>query len=180
MKVQYIQNRIELIKLMPKNCICAEIGVYMGNFSQIILTESNPKELYLIDCWIDTEGQFPLAMGGSDRLWNVMYEDVVERYKNDNRVKVIKDYSKNALLNLPDNFFDWSYLDACHLYEYVLEDLLLLYTKTKPNGLVLGHDMNLHSVNSAVYEVVNKGLYKILYITLEPVFYSYGLVVNKG
>lgn len=179
MKLECVPNRIELIKKMPKDSVCAEIGVYMGNFSQTILVESNPKELYLIDCWVDSEGQFPLASGGSSRLWNVMYEDIVERYKDVNNVKIIRDYSKNALSKFPDNFFDWVYLDACHLYQYVLEDLLLLYQKVKPNGLVLGHDMNLHGVYSAVYESINMGLYKILYRTLEPIFYSYGLVVNK-
>lgn len=164
---------------MPKNAICAEVGVYMGNFSQSILKESDPKELYLIDCWVDTEGQFPLAAGGSSRLWDVMYEDIVERYKSNDNVRIIRDYSKNAISQFPDNFFDWVYLDACHLYQYVLEDLILLHAKVKSNGFVLGHDMNLYGVYAAVYETMNMGLYKIQYRTLEPVFYSYGLTVNK-
>lgn len=38
-----------LLKQMPKNSICAEVGVYKGKLSERILKLTNPKKLVLID-----------------------------------------------------------------------------------------------------------------------------------
>ena len=46
-----VLNRLELIKIMPKNGIVAELGVDRGNFSEIILKNNKPRELHLIDIW---------------------------------------------------------------------------------------------------------------------------------
>ena len=37
--------------LMPKDSIYVEVGVYTGNFSQMILEKINPALLYLVDPW---------------------------------------------------------------------------------------------------------------------------------
>jgi hypothetical protein len=42
-------HRKRLLKMMPKRSICAEIGVWKGDFSQRILDITNPSELHLID-----------------------------------------------------------------------------------------------------------------------------------
>jgi len=47
----WLRSRENFIKKMPKNSIVAEIGVQAGNFSEMILKYTNPKHLYLIDCW---------------------------------------------------------------------------------------------------------------------------------
>jgi len=45
------ERRDQLLKKLPKNAICAEIGVYQGELSQRILNKTNPKKLVLIDAW---------------------------------------------------------------------------------------------------------------------------------
>ncbi len=45
------QTRIELLHSMPKQSVCAEIGVYKGDFSSRIIDIVNPTKLYLIDPW---------------------------------------------------------------------------------------------------------------------------------
>jgi hypothetical protein len=35
---------------------------------------------------------------------------------------------------------DFVYIDGCHLYESVMEDLALWLPKIRPNGLIGGHD----------------------------------------
>jgi len=47
-------NREELLKMLPKNAIIAEIGVDKGYFSEQIIKTTIPKKLHLIDCWSDT------------------------------------------------------------------------------------------------------------------------------
>ena len=44
-------SRDFLLEKMPKNSICAEIGVLRGDFSERILRIVKPKKLYLIDTW---------------------------------------------------------------------------------------------------------------------------------
>ena len=40
-----------LLEMMPKNSVCAEIGVFWGEFSRLILKVAEPKMLHLIDPW---------------------------------------------------------------------------------------------------------------------------------
>jgi len=40
------------LKEIPKNSVCAEIGVYMGDNSELILKIAKPKKLFLIDSWV--------------------------------------------------------------------------------------------------------------------------------
>ena len=48
---QLVANRSELIQLLPKKSIVAEIGVDAGNFSQVILDSCMPEKLHLVDIW---------------------------------------------------------------------------------------------------------------------------------
>jgi len=47
--MKIIKTRNNLLKLLPQKLIIAEIGVFEGEFSNIILNECNPNELHLID-----------------------------------------------------------------------------------------------------------------------------------
>ena len=37
---------------MPKNAICAEIGVWRGDFTKYILKKTKPEKIHLIDPWL--------------------------------------------------------------------------------------------------------------------------------
>lgn len=40
-----------LLEMMPRNAVCAEVGVLWGVFSRAILKITKPKALHLIDPW---------------------------------------------------------------------------------------------------------------------------------
>ena len=44
--------RAELLKRTPKDSICAEVGVWKGEFSKQILKRTSPRMLHLIDPWM--------------------------------------------------------------------------------------------------------------------------------
>jgi hypothetical protein len=44
-------HREHLLEILPKNSVCAEVGVHRGEFSARVLQIVNPKELHLIDPW---------------------------------------------------------------------------------------------------------------------------------
>ncbi len=46
------ESRRELIAMLPKQAVGAEIGVWKGEFSAEILKVAAPKTLYLIDPWV--------------------------------------------------------------------------------------------------------------------------------
>ncbi|NOZ45982.1 MAG: hypothetical protein GXO79_04285 [Chlorobi bacterium] len=41
--------RKTLLKMMPRNSVCAEVGTWKGEFSKQILEIAKPRKLYLID-----------------------------------------------------------------------------------------------------------------------------------
>lgn len=45
-------SRDELIALLPKGGVVAEVGVAFGDFSEVILARTLPKRLHLIDPWV--------------------------------------------------------------------------------------------------------------------------------
>ena len=44
-------NRLDLLKVVPKHTVGAELGVYVGEFSQHLLDIVDPTRLYLVDVW---------------------------------------------------------------------------------------------------------------------------------
>lgn len=143
-------NRREfLLKMLPKNSVCAEIGVHKGGFSAQILQTLDPKELHLIDPWKYEESDLYKkslyggnAEGGQAEM-DDRYQAVRLRFEPDirsGRVKIHRGYSSNILDEFPDNYFDWVYIDGNHLYEFVQQDLELSFKKTKPGGFITGDD----------------------------------------
>ena len=136
-----MKTREEMLGLLPKNLIGAELGVFEGEFSKIILNKIQPLILFLVDI-------FKGEMCSGDKNGNNMktiflensYNKLLEDYKNINNVKVIKDTTINFLNSLNDNYLDFVYIDADHTYEGVYADLMLSRLKVKNNGYILGHD----------------------------------------
>ena len=45
------QYRVRMLAFLPKGGRVAEIGVWMGDYSALLLRELQPRELHLIDPW---------------------------------------------------------------------------------------------------------------------------------
>jgi hypothetical protein len=133
-----------LFDILPKNSICAEVGVWKGDFSQEILDHLNPKELYLIDPWLYipsySESWYGGAEAKSQEDMDKIYFNVIERFKNNSRVEILKMSSTEASKIFPDNYFDFVYIDSCHLYEYIRQDLNVWYPKIKLGRILAGDD----------------------------------------
>lgn len=164
-----MNTREEMLEIIPKNTIGVEIGVFKGEFSDIILNIVNPKKLYLVDPWCgviksgDKNGLNVEYINGNEYFKN----NILPKYNNDSRVEIIKSCS-NELIKLDDNFFDWGYIDGDHSYEGVKYDLTLLRNKIKSGGIIMGHDYVLprfEGVVKAVDEFCNKYNLHIKYLT---------------
>ncbi|HTG43724.1 MAG TPA: class I SAM-dependent methyltransferase [Verrucomicrobiae bacterium] len=124
--------------------MCAEIGVWKGGFSRLILAQSDPRELHLIDPWL-FQGQFPnrlyggkiaQAQGDMDKI----YEDVKRRFRSNEQVVIHRSTSVEALRAMKDDYFDWIYIDGDHSYEAVLKDLDIGECKVRKGGFLTGDD----------------------------------------
>jgi len=130
-------SRNFLLKSLPKNSICAEIGIFKGDFTKQILKTVKPNLLHLID--IDTS-------------------KLSSELKSNNQLKIHEGDSKNILNEFDNNYFDWVYIDGDHSYAAVKLDLELCLRKVKKNGFITGDDYENHyfGVIKAVTEFLDK------------------------
>jgi hypothetical protein len=152
MHITFDGDRVDLLRFLPKNGTCAEIGVLRGDFSAEILAVTNPKQLFLIDTWKQDESwlycnlsKFPDA----SQEKNYMY--VCERFVNEltsGQMEIRRGWSVSELPKL--GMLDWGYIDANHDYENVSADLNALVARIKPDGFIMGHDWGQFGVKPAV------------------------------
>lgn len=166
--MEIITNRVEMLNLIPKNGVVCEIGVFKGEFSEKIIQVLNPSKIYLVDIF---EGI--MCSGDKDGL-NIVHTDLsleytslVYKYSNDQRVKLIKSRSDEFMESMPNDYFDYIYIDGDHSYEGVSSDLNLSIKKVKSGGFISGHDYTsmFPGVVMAVDEFCFKNNLEIKYIT---------------
>lgn len=127
-----------LIKSLNRPRVC-EVGVRTGGFLKVIAQE-NISEAYGVDIWKNTG-----ANGQNDNLYSQkeldqQYQSTLDLFRNNEKVKIIREFSDKASELFPDEYFDFVYLDADHTYEGIKRDLNCWYPKVKTGGVLSGHD----------------------------------------
>lgn len=157
-------------KYIPKGGIGAELGVFKGNFSEVLLNLTNPKELHLIDPWYFLSANWDWA-GGNQSTVDALCKVLKSNKKNINEKKVFVHIQEDLIVlnEFPDGYFDWIYLDSTHQYEHTVAELELIQKKIKVTGVICGDDWQPdfkhrhHGVFKAVNEFCDKYQYKIIY-----------------
>ena len=159
-------SREELLKLLPKEGVVAELGVDEGHFSEIILEICKPQKLHLIDVW------------ESERYNQNKRKSVEENLKaqiDSGIVQIDLGYSTVVGNKFQNNYFDWIYIDTDHSYQTTIDELKVYSSKVKEDGIIAGHDyiignwdgMRRYGVIEAVYEFCSKNSWEIIYLTME-------------
>ena len=170
--LKIIPNREDLLKLLPKNGIVAELGVNKGDFSQQILKITQPKLLILIDTW-----------DSDNRKYNFVNKRFTQEMDS-GKIKIIRGRSEKEIQKFSNEYFDWIYIDTTHAYSQTLQELELCRLKVKQGGVIAGHDYCQGNINKAIpYGIVlavNKFCLKydweFIYLTHETDrFLSYAL-----
>lgn len=128
--------------MMPKNSICAEVGVFRGDFSRDILKIVKPRKLFLIDAWTYSKDYHATnySNDANQANYNLNYERTKQRMLGKQNVEIIRGRTEETLKSFPNNYFDWIYLDADHRYEFIKKDLEQAFLKVKPLGFITGDD----------------------------------------
>lgn len=159
-------NRLEILKELKKNSICAELGVAYGEFSDQILEIVKPKLLVLVDSY-PNKGNF-VDEGNLEYLKKKYQKKVEEK-----EIKIIHNDSIKTATMFEENFFDWIYIDTTHSYQQTLGELRAWKNKIKSDGYILGHDYVMgnwiddvkYGVQEAVHQFCVEENWEIIYLT---------------
>ena len=152
---QVVADRNAMLEQLPKQAIVAEVGVAYGDFSEEILSRTQPQELHLIDL---------------EQRWADRFADRSEH------VKIHLGDSGDMLATFPDHYFDWIYIDADHSYEMVKRDTEVAKQKIKPGGLLVFNDYTVYDaflaipygVPKTVHELCREENWEMTHLALQP------------
>ncbi len=170
------RGRYTLLKSLPQHSAGAEIGVWKGEFSQLLTEVVRPRELYLVDPWLMPSDDRQVlqrdkigvslnihgapVQGQSDL--DDIYQYVQDRFQTSPVVHIIKSTSEGAAEHVANNSLDWVYLDGSHYYHDVKRDLELWTPKLRSTGILCGDDYywrdpeGEYSVRRAVTEYIGR------------------------
>jgi|TARA_B100000085_G_scaffold285652_1_gene322825 hypothetical protein len=135
--------------LLPQNPKVLEIGVEYGHFSEKILKVLQPSELHLLDPWEWNPGNGLVYQEGhmtgtptahSNVTMQINIERKYEAQISAGQIYVHRGYSHELVDTFDTAYFDFIYLDGCHLYESVKKDIEGYIKKVQPDGILGGHD----------------------------------------
>jgi len=161
-------SRKRMLRIMPKNAVAVEIGVFRGAFAKEIMCITEPKELILIDPWVFQQpvkeqwSYIPWICIKSQADFEKEYQKVVDHFGNITNVKIVRDYSHKVVSTIPDNYVDWVYVDGSHDYDSVVEDVTDWYNKIKIGGWICGDDWDWSPEHGCPIEKAIKHLLPIL------------------
>lgn len=138
-------NRVELVKycktvLGVNSPRVAELGVFKGNFSDILIDIFHPDKLYLLDTFHLADyiaGEFT-----ADK--HMQY--IQKKYAGNSNVVLMQGLSYEKLSMFPNNYLDYIYVDADHTYEGVKKDIEVAYQKVKHGGIIQFNDYTNYSI----------------------------------
>ncbi|MDC0297120.1 class I SAM-dependent methyltransferase [Crocinitomicaceae bacterium] len=190
--IKWYNSRCDMYLDFPKNGMGLELGVAKGLNSVNLYQAARPKVLQLVDTWDDySMGHQYIA--NKNEHWEpfeveTSYEEYLANlYSKEIAEKTIITHKSDVfdfLSEVPDNSFDWVYVDDVHIYAHVKKELYEVIRVTKPNGIVAGHDFRILRRGwglgpvAAVLEHVQEGSLEILGLSQED-WPSYMCKVKK-
>jgi hypothetical protein len=117
----------------------AEIGVWKGELSEILLREFPELNLLMVDPWLENPDD-PITIRTS--VLDAKNEAVRRANAYWNRTTVAETTSLQAAAEAAVRAYKYNFvfIDACHQYQYVREDVRAWYPLVRPGGILCGHD----------------------------------------
>lgn len=138
----------EMIKNL-KNPVGLEIGLAEGFTTKFLMESNDTLTLYCIDPYvnyIDWNGN------NLNERENVYHQFLDNTKQFENRIKLLKKFSDDAVSDIEDDSLDFIFIDGLHTYDQVTKDMNNYYPKLKNGGIFSGHD---YRVIKCINEAVN-------------------------
>jgi predicted O-methyltransferase YrrM len=126
----------------------AEIGVFEGFTSAVLLRELPRLRLWMVDTWAAPQPgerywQDPYMRGVPQPQMDLALHKALEAtdFARDRRVVMIADLAA-AAAGMADGTLDFVFCDADHSAEGTLEAIETWWPKLRPGGLLAGHDLD--------------------------------------
>jgi hypothetical protein len=124
----------------------------------------------LIDAWEDERYR-----SGHPRVSDRFAPEITE-----GTVTLHVGYSTERLVEFPDYYFDWVYIDSVHDYRITAQELAICKKKIRRGGIIAGHDYTpgniikpvCYGVVPAVQEFCVLNHWRFLYLTCESHCYA--------
>ena len=154
-------DRVEALQFFPTGERVAEVGTQAGWYAQRIVDTLAPKELHLFD----------LDFG----LLHAERPELAARAN----VTIHAGDSSQMLSKLPDQYFDWIYVDGDHNIDGVKRDTAVAVRKVKHDGILVFNDytpwsimeLNDYGVMPVVNHLIQGGEWKVVYFTFHQHMY---------
>lgn len=118
-----------------------EIGVWKGNFSDLLLSTCEGIETYyMIDPWRHLEG-WHKPLNVPDEQFTEEFERAMSRTAHAiDRRHVLRGTTLEVIDRIEDDSLDMAYIDGDHTLRGILIDLMKVYPKVKSPGIIFGDD----------------------------------------
>jgi SAM-dependent methyltransferase len=133
------------------NLIGVEIGCLAGQSAEAWMLSNNFKTLYCIDPWKNGYDSNDGSNNNAE-ISEKQFDMVMAIYPN---IIKIKKTSMEALTDFKDGTLDFVYIDSCHTYEAVKQDIENWSKKLKMGGILSGHDYG-HGCFPGIRKAVNE------------------------
>ncbi len=162
-ELKRLDARKYILKFAKIGGIGAEIGVYRGNFAEVLLNELKPKKIYLVDPWSKIGEKF----GWGETSPYTAFGKVTTKYAREDTKRKVLPYVDVTEINIIEDCvenvsfsekLDWIYLDTSHSYEDTKRQLGYLTQYLQPEGVLIGDDWNPEPshIHHGVFKAVNE------------------------
>lgn len=149
-----------LVKFIKKHGYTygAELGVQRGINMKYLLNHVPDLHMIGVDIWSEKNVRFDNTKSedlakDTGSVNYLFYRDLVEYAEFVKpRLKLHRHFTNYAHKFVQDESLDFIFIDAGHEYEDVIEDITCWYSKVRPGGHIMGHDIDQPQVRKAVKE----------------------------
>ena len=135
---------VNWLRRLPMPIVGAEVGVFDGHTSEVLLRELPELRLWMVDPWKPFDGQAVFGEMNAERF-EAMKNAALwwTEFARDRRF-VLPEASPRAASRFTDAGLDFAFIDGDHFYEGVRADLAAWWPKVRPGGLLTGHDYGIY------------------------------------
>jgi hypothetical protein len=190
-KARLLPDREAILPLLPKHKVIAEVGVALGDFSDLFIRVCDPERFIAIDLFdlhhVPELWGRPTSELFSGGTHGAFYHKRFAGAIAQGKVSVLEGDSTEKLTGLEDASLDIVYIDADHSYEAVKRDLTIVSRKIRDDGWIILNDYVMSDWSSSngpygVVQATNEFMigenWEMIYLALQQHMYC-DVVIRK-